>query len=371
METNMNTDEARLQLPKGQSNRAESVPDTGAGATAEVPKGHYAFAPAAGSASAGEANLSVPEGQWGGASLADTIEAITAQHRKRCYWMEMRKRHDNSLGAELRTGLGWSLRLPKAEREAIRVEAANLVELGETYVKARRLAGIKNLIEPPLPPALAQHDIVVPTINMRERIDDLEADATRQMERLAMTLPVSGFVEQTRGFGALGLAIIVAEAGDLSRYPKKGHLWKRLGIGGNPDGTRQGVVPKGLTREARNAAWVEQKYSPRRRSRMYTIGEALTKNGHSGYVAIYAYRQVYLDRKAYEKARAEALGLTVAPAAKIPKGREAEFTSLGHIDNRARRYMEKRLVRDLWNAWRAAGLQMPEGQARGAVRRAA
>lgn len=44
--------------------------------------------------------------------------------------------------------------------------------------------------------------------------------------------------------------------------------------------------------------------------------------------------------------------MTVIEAAKIPKARTDEFMSLGHIDRRAQRYMEKRLLRDLWRAWR-------------------
>jgi len=117
------------------------------------------------------------------------------------------------------------------------------------------------------------------------------------------------------------------------------------------DGTRQG----GLAKTAPKEAWIAHGYNRQRRSRMWNIGDALIKNG-------VLYRKVYLARKEYERKRAEANGLTVAPSAKIPKGRAAEFMSDGHIHRRAQRYMEKRLLRDLWQAWnhRKAIMPVPE-----------
>ncbi len=93
------------------------------------------------------------------------------------------------------------------------------------------------------------------------------------------------------------------------------------------------------------ADWINEAYSRRRRSRLFVIGDGLVKTAGP-------YREVYLARKAYEVARAEELGLIVAPSAKIPAKRKAEFRSVGHIHRRAQRYMEKRLLRDLWRAWR-------------------
>ena len=53
-----------------------------------------------------------------------------------------------------------------------------------------------------------------------------------------------------------------------------------------------------------------------------------------------------------ERQKAADEGLVVVAAAKIKKGEEEKSRSLGHVDNRARRYMEKRLLQDLWIAWR-------------------
>lgn len=314
----------------------------------------------------GAANLRVPQGQAISAAssvpLGDIIGNIRGLHRERCFWMEERKRSDLTLGAYLRTAMGWSLDKPAAEREAICQQAAGVVDAGERHVKAWEKAkaqAAKGRVPTELPQVPAElapwAHIVIPKIEMRRKTDELEAAATKAMTRLAASLPAAEWAAGVRGFGMLGLAIIVGEAGDLSLYPKKGHLWKRMGVAVNDDGTRQGVVAPGLPKDAMKSAWIGQKYSPRRRSRLYTIGSAMVMAGDT------PYRQAYLARKAYEAQKAEAQGLIVAPAGKIPSARKAEFRSLGHIDNRARRYVEKRLLRDLWKAWREAGVEVPQG----------
>jgi hypothetical protein len=53
-------------------------------------------------------------------------------------------------------------------------------------------------------------------IGGREKYDAIERQSTKAMEALAKTLPVWSWAETVRGFGAVSLATIVAEAGDLS-----------------------------------------------------------------------------------------------------------------------------------------------------------
>jgi hypothetical protein len=285
--------------------------------------------------------------------LPEICVAIRYQHRQRVFAMEQRKRADLALGSFLRMVLGWSLAIPKAEQEAIRANAARLQEIGDKV--AKQLAKPEEKRKPvdgSDDPAFAEwRDIIMAAVKSRAPFDEIEAAAAKEMERLAQTLPVwQEFGAGVHGFGARSLAIIVAEAGDLSLYPKKGHLWKRMGVA-LVDGVRQG----GLSKTAGKEAWIAHGYNRERRSRMWTVGDSLIK-AHG------PYREVYLARKAYERERAEAAGLIVAPSAKIPTKRAAEFMSDGHVHRRAQRYMEKRLLRDLWQAWngRAATLGMPE-----------
>jgi hypothetical protein len=71
------------------------------------------------------------------------------------------------------------------------------------------------------------------------------------------------------------------------------------------------------------------------------------------------YADIYRARKEVECERAAERGLLIAPSAKIPKKQADKYISDGHIHRRAQRYMEKKLLRDLWNAWRRSGMGMP------------
>lgn len=275
--------------------------------------------------------------------LADLCAAIRFQHRQRVYAMEQRKRANLALGSFLRLMLGWSHAMPKDEQDIIRAQAADLLDAGDRYVKHGEVHDYPGWSE--------FENIIVASIKAREPFDVIEASNLKNMKKLAKQLPVwSEWGEAVHGFGEASLAVIVAEAGELSAYPKKGHLWKRMGLA-VMDGTRQG----GLTKNAAKEDWIEHGYNAQRRSRMWNIGDALVK-AHG------PYREVYLARKEYERTTAEAAGLIVAPSAKIPAKRQSEFISDGHIHRRAQRYMEKRLLRDLWQAWnhRKALLGAPE-----------
>ena len=275
------------------------------------------------------------------------IDQIREYHRVRCFAMEQRKRLNLALGSLLRLVLGWSLALPEAERARIRARALALIKLGAEEAKALKK---KTPFETDEPDYLKWRDTILSSIGAREPFKDLEKDAAKEMERLALQLPVWEWCEPIRGFGPVSLAVIVGEAGDLSNYPRKGHLWKRMGLAVIGD-IRQG----GLKKTAAKEEWIVHGYNRQRRSRVWNIGDALIKGNGDG-----VYRQAYLARKEYERKRAEAAGLTVAPAADIPDGRAAEFMSDGHVHRRAQRYMEKRLLRDLWQAWRRAESRVPE-----------
>jgi len=291
-------------------------------------------------------------------ALAETISAIRAWHRERVFAMEIRKRADLALGSFLRSALGWSPALPKSERSRINAQAQSLIALGEAEAKGKPCDTDE--------PAYAEsHDVIVAAIAARAPFDAIEKDATKAMKGLAATLPVwKSFGKDVRGFGVLSLATIVADAGDLGSYPKPGHLWKRLGLAviGRGDGVAD-VRQGGLSKSAAKSDWIAHGYSRRRRSRMFVIGDALVKSGAH-------YRQIYLARKDYERSKALLAGLTIAPAAKIPKASAAAFMSDGHVHRRAQRYMEKRLLKDLWRAWRdgrRATFRVPPDRAKRAL----
>lgn len=232
----------------------------------------------------------------------DVVAKIRGLHRQRIFAMEQRKRCDLALGSYLRTQLGWRRDLPDAERKAIAAKAQALIDASE-----------------------GEHAAIIAASHLaRKPFATIEKNAGKAMAELAEHLPVwASFGKPILGFGEQSLAVIVAECGDLSLYANPGKVWKRMGLA-VISGKRQGAAGKGATAET----WIEHGYSPTRRSRMWNIGKALIKRNSDG-----TYRTLYLERKAYELARDPAM-------------------SKMHAHRRAQRYMEKRLLRDLWRAWR-------------------
>lgn len=139
------------------------------------------------------------------------------------------------------------------------------------------------------------------------------------------------FADETRGFGRPSLAQIIAEAGDLSGYANPAKLWSRMGLGLSPD--------RSSRYEGR---------SPRRRSLMHIIGDNFIRAGGP-------YKEIYDARKAFERTKPPC-GKTLKNAKAEPIGdcKDADGANCckaGHIHNRALRYVEKRLLRELWRTW--------------------
>lgn len=183
--------------------------------------------------------------------------------------------------------------------------------------------------------ALTTLSVSAPFIQSRNLIAEQRRECEKSLTKLAKELPVYPWVESIRGFGAGSLAGIIGEAGDLSRYSNPAKLWKRMGLA-VIHGERQRKVKDGASAK-------EHGYSPERRSLVWNIGDTMirgnvrkVKDGDEDTgerMALNHYGQIYLNRKDYERPRVE---------------------SDGHAHNRAKRYMEKRLLRDLWVAWRDA-----------------
>jgi hypothetical protein len=174
-----------------------------------------------------------------------------------------------------------------------------------------------------------------PLIEARDYIATHKRAAAKVIEKAAAELPVwASFVEGVRGVGKQALGQIIAETGDLARYDNPAKLWKRMGLAVGTDGRAQrrikaqADIKTGRTKDDSRDEAILQGYSPRRRSLMHVVGECLIKQNGEG-----PYRTLYNERKAYEQAKAP------------------ELTPLQH-HRRAMRYMEKRFLLHLWQAWR-------------------
>jgi hypothetical protein len=162
----------------------------------------------------------------------------------------------------------------------------------------------------------------------------LRESAENEMTEAARRLPIAHMVENVKGLGYLGLAIIVAEAGDIGAYANVQNLFKRLGLGVFGD-RRQGN-PEGDGEEKRQG-YIAHGYNPHRRSEIWTITHSLLMGQlrGAGDAGPGPYGAIYAAKKA-EYAASE------------------RGWSPKHIDNAARRYAGKKLIRHLWRNWRAA-----------------
>lgn len=190
-----------------------------------------------------------------------------------------------------------------------------------------------------------------PLLMARDTIEDYRKAEEKKLAKLAKQLPVAEWVEAVPGFGVGSLGAVIGESGDLSKYGNPAKLWKRMGLA---------VINGGRQRRVAGDEALIHGYSPERRSIMWNIGACLIKQQGP-------WRELYLARLATEHQKALDEGLIPATSTKVTVDSWAkrglpELTkvtkitaahrSAGHMNNRAQRYIEKRLLRDLWRAWR-------------------
>lgn len=259
-------------------------------------------------------------------------ECLDAQHayarRETCeaiqelgYW---RKSYITSIGqldkrlmSVIRRGIGWTWDAPEAERKPLNAQAERIAKALLTGKDSKpEDAEIADAIGPQ---ASVYRMAREPMIAGRKEVE-------AEMKRAARTLPVIEWQKSVNGFGEMGLAVIVAEAGDLSNYANPAKLWKRLGLApyqGKAMSTWR--MPSQRERALTADEWTEQGYSGARLGQVYgVVTEPLIKANKDKYRAIYD----------HEKARKVA----------------AEWTLI-HAHKHALRVMTKELILDLWRVW--------------------
>lgn len=312
---------AKPPMPQGHT---ASVPigntKEGAEAVDPAPRGRTIGAGAPSTASDGEAVIVLPQGHGSPASaIGELCGEIMSLQRDRRFAIRMITRCENATLAYVRVRLGFRTDQTEAERKRITAQARALKNAIE--------GGAADLSDPI---TAAVRGVVVTNALSLGTWEESRRDIENRMRRLAAGLPAQGFVASTRGLSLLGLAVIVGEAGELSAYPKKGHLWKRMGLA-VVDGARQGMVPREITGKDRAEAWKARAYSPQRRAEVFAfIDDVMLRQQIGGGEARGRYGVYYVRKKA------EYLGREWKPK---------------HADGAARRYMSKMLLRDLHRAW--------------------
>lgn len=281
-------------------------------------------------------------------ALATIIADLVELGARRRFAIKSQVRMDNALGAYVRRACGWRRPPDEVGSERASVETAN-------EVARKRAARMTRTIEAGIAPDDALASLVSPLIlankQGRSAFDTVRHAAEKEMRRLAKQLPVYPWWRGVKGAGDLGLAIVVAEAGDIGSYKSVAALWKRLGLA-VINGERQ------RKHGDRDLASLHG-YSPQRRAEIWTLGDAMFRHQWSGVdrengIAAHPigpYGEHYGRKKAAYMQR-------VVDTADAPPGPETWTPK--RADNAARRYMTKCLIRDLYGAWRAAMARHPD-----------
>lgn len=263
--------------------------------------------------------------------FADTLTLIKFEHRKRRFAMKTQQKMDRSLESFIRINCtDWSpdLDAKAAEKENKKVSriikaALGALESGEDEI----VTGIRPLVE----------------MNEKARApsDDLRKHAEKRMEKAAKSLPVYVWAKGVRGFGEVGLATILAETGDLSKYANPAKVWKRLGFAPY-QGAAGSTWKRATWRERALTAdeWTENPFNGERYALMFMIAESLFKAQWIGKGKTEdgqgkpngRYGEVYAARRAHTAVT------------------HPEWTPQ-HAQRDALRVMMKRLLADLWQEW--------------------
>jgi hypothetical protein len=217
----------------------------------------------------------------------------------------------------VRRAIGWNPNDDEKKRKKVNARAAKIVK------KAFAGKGCD------VPAVAADLEVIAQSL---KPLQVMRGGIEKEMRKMARKLPVwPKWGKGVRGFGELGLAVILAECGDLSNYANPAKVWKRLGLapiekGGVSMAGSNWRRQKGLSKEE----WTAAGYSPWRRSEMFAFFDDSLFRGQSKPVG--PYRQAYNNRRART---AET---------------HADWTN-GHRNGDARRVMTKKFLADLWAAW--------------------
>lgn len=270
----------------------------------------------------------------------ELIAELQCLQRYRVQRIKIKTAQINNLTAIVASSIGYHSGLEESDREKKYREAERIIRA----VKEGEPHELQSVIEA--------------TMMGTDALDhSIKSGLEKQMEKLAKQLPVVDWVndDQQRGFGLLRLAVVVGEAGDLGNYPNPGKLWARFGM--HPYASRDKNLMGSTWRVGREGKlsadeWTDYGYSPRRRSIMHIIGEALLKLNHSIYRERYDRVKAEYPEKHPDRVRCGKCTGT----GKNTKGNSCgNCKGTGVVMMRAHLHamllMEKLLLKELWCQW--------------------
>lgn len=212
---------------------------------------------------------------------------------------------------------------------------------------------------------------VLPYLSMLESANRDRAAYEKEMARLVKSLPIYAWAKHVKGLGDVSLANIIGACGDIGSYKSVSAVWKRMGLAVF-NGNRQGNPGKDASKED----WIAHGYNRRRRSVAWNMGNSLIL-GMGRFRPVYGedvdaneeytyYQKVFANRARYEaerscpfkkKVKGEMVPVLdengeVVRIMRNPATGKDSYSA--HAANRAKRYTEKRLLRNLYLEWRRA-----------------
>ena len=279
--------------------------------------------PAAVAPSADGAGRSIGDARSSGApTIGATCMAIQELQVRRVFYIRRINMMDNAMRALVRRMLGWRWEISEAERSKINARAARIVSA---------LQSGKPLKDDDQRIGDAVRGDVMTVVAARTPLVAAREDVESAMRKMAQSMPVWAWGKDVAGFGPLGLAVIIGEAGDLSNYGTVSRLWKRLGL----------AVINGERQRKKTSAEdaIAHGYNPRRRAEIWScVGDPLFKHQsarvdkETGLVL----RDPGPYRIVYDRAKAVFL----------ERGKTKQ-----HAHDHGMRLATKELLKDLWVMW--------------------
>ena len=307
--------------------------------------------------------------------LNDAVNRLKWCQRQRQFSITSQSRVDRATESYLARLIGYEVDADEEARKANAGKRKALFAEAQRVRKAIEAGKAPNSNSPEIndPRNIA---LVKNAAESRKSWDQFRNDAEASMKEAVRSLPVYEFAQSVGGFGELGLGIVIAESGNLSRsidgFPTVAKLWKRLGL----------AVIAGERQQRKTDAELaaQHGYNPRRRAEMWVLADSMFRQQWMSEIS--AYRQ---DIMAHPKARAYVemndinlaalareknldaikeiagkFGITATARPAGPYGevyahRRAVTADRGwppaRVNNDAKRVMFKALLRDLWRVW--------------------
>lgn len=304
--------------------------------------------------------------------IAVIIKRLSLLQRQRMFSIVQQSRSDRAVESYIARLLGYEVALDEDERKEQSPERKAL------FAKAQK---IRLAIETGKALAADVAEVITEgTVSLvanaafaRKTWDSFRADSEKAMCELVVHLPVYEFAKTVKGFGDLGLAVIIAEAGNnlvrnATGFPTVAKLWKRLGLAVIGGERQQRKTDKELA--------LLHGYSPKRRAQSWVFAESMMRHQLTSEGA--AYRQdIAAHPKAMEYVKERAIVLAKLEVEELRElGAQFDIVSIArpsgpygaiyakrrqatadrgwspaHQNADAKRVMFKALVRDLWRVW--------------------